>query len=579
MEIQNYDICVIGGGLAGMCAAVSAARSGAKVVLIHDRPVFGGNCSSEIRMWPLGAHGLNRRETGIFEELVLENMHRNPMRNFSIWDSVLYGLIKNQQNLTSHLNCTVIGAETKDDSIVSVEAWQLTTYKRFKITADIFIDCSGDSILAEFTGAEYRFGREAKAEFGEEAAPVISDRKTMGSSCLIQAREVGRPVKYIPPDWARSLPTDSMLKERNHRPDLLGNNYWWMELGGEQDCIKDNEEIRDELVKLEFGVWDHIKNQGGHDAENWELDFAGFLPGKRESRRYVGDHILNQSEVAAGGKFDDIIAYGGWKIDDHPPAGFEHNGAPTKYYDCPSPFGIPYRCIYSVNVKNLMFAGRNISVTHAAMAASRVMATCAMLGQAAGTAAAMALEYSTDPRGICQHIDELQQRLMENDCWLPGKSRRISDICKNAELTAGAPDAENLRNGRDRPTDEEGDNGCTVELGSEITYTLKKSEFVKEARIVFDSDLNRKTINGGIDSAHGKPMICNRPFGMEPFTFPTTMVDCFELLADGEVVFRKSGNYQRLLRIPVERSLKSLTLRVISTTGSEKAHIFSFDFK
>lgn len=352
-----------------------------------------------------------------------------------------------------------------------------------------------------------------------------------------------------------------------------------MELGGDRDSLKDSEEIRDDLVKLSFGVWDHVKNRGDHGADNWELDFASFLPGKRESRRYVGDHILNQNEVTAGGKFDDIIAYGGWKIDDHPPAGFEHDGAPTKYYSCPSPFGIPYRCLYSVNIENLMFAGRNISVTHAAMAASRVMATCAILGQAAGTAASLGIQYGITPRDVQQHIAELQQQLMEDDCWLPGLKRKISSVCASALLEADDANAEALRNGIDRPTDDGGDNGCLIPIGGEITYTLAESSFVKEVRIVFDSDLDRKTVNGGVNDVRSNPTMCNRPLDMEPFGFPTTMVDGFELIADGEVIAQVKENYQRLVRIPINREITSLTLRICSTTGDEKAHIFSFDFK
>lgn len=575
----NVDVCVVGGGLAGMCAAISAARHGSHVLLVQDRPVFGGNCSSEIRMWPLGAHGYNRRETGIFEEIVLENMHRNPTRNFSIWDSVLYGKVKSQKNLISLLNCSVFDAETQDNRIIAVHAWQLTTYKRYKIKADIFIDCSGDSILAELSGAQYRVGREAKAEFNEAAAPEKADSKTMGHSCLIQARKTSHKVEYTPPEWIRKLSDDEDLKQRNHMPDKYSNNYWWMELGGDRDSLRDTEEIRDDLVKLSLGVWDHIKNCGEHGAENWELEFAGFLPGKRESRRYVGDHILNQNEVADGGKFGDIIAYGGWKIDDHPPAGFNHNGAPTTYYNCPSPFGIPYRCLYSVNIENLMFAGRNISVTHAALAASRVMATCAILGQAAGTAAALAVGYKITPRKINEHIEELQQQLMDDDCWLPGLGRNISSACRNAVLTADAPDAEVLRNGVDRPTDDGGDNGCFVPIGGEITYTLSEPTLIKEARIVFDSDLNRETVKGGVEEVRRYPTICNRPNDMESFTFPTTMVDSFEIIVDGEVIAAVTDNYQRFVKIGINRKTTTLTLRINSTTGNKTAHIFSFDFK
>ena len=577
--LHKADICVVGGGLSGMCAAIAAARHGAKTVIVHDRPMFGGNASSEVRMWPLGARGNNRRETGLFEEIVLENMHRNPTRSFAIWDSVLFEAVKTQEGIEAILNCSIYDAEAENGKIISACGWQTTTYQHHKVEAKIFIDCSGDSILAGLSGAEYRFGREGREEFDESAAPSEPDRKTMGNSCLIQARETPFPIEYTPPKWARKITDDSSLIGRHHRPDeLRWNNFWWLELGGEQDTIEDAEKIRDELLSLSFGVWDHIKNHGDHGADNWELEWAGFLPGKRESRRYVGDHILKQSEVQAGGKFDDIIAYGGWRIDDHPPAGFDHKGEPTTYYDTPSPFGIPYRCIYSKNVENLMFAGRNISVTHVAMAASRVMATCAMLGQAAGTAAAFAAEQGISPRAVTERIGEVQKRLMDDDCWLPGLCRTVSEACRKAALRAECTDADNLRNGIDRPTDDGGDNGCVLPLGSDVTYTLEEPAYVDKVRIIFDSDLDRESVRDGIQIVRDCPTVCNRPLDMKPYTFPSTMVRAFTLEADGEVIFKTEENHQRLVKIPVGKAVKSLTLRPLATYGDESAHIFSFDF-
>ena len=573
-------ICVVGGGIAGMFAAISAARHGAEVVLIHDRPVFGGNASSEVRMWPLGARGKNRRETGLFEEMILRNMYRNPTRSYAIWDSVLFEMVRQQPGLTSLLNCSVYDAKMRDDThIQAVRGWQLTTYQHYSVEADIFIDCSGDSILAELTGAKYRMGRESRGEFGEAAAPPVADKKTMGNSCLLQVRQTPNPVAYTPPDWARRITDESQMSTRPHLPDQYrANNFWWLELGGEQDTIADAEQIRDDLLALSFGVWDHIKNHGDHGADNWELDWAGFLPGKRESRRYVGDHILTQPEVCAGGKFPDTVAYGGWQIDDHPPAGFDHRGEPTTYYACPSPFGIPYRCLYSVNIGNLMFAGRNISVTHAAMAASRVMGTCAILGQAAGTAASIAVDKGISPREVGRHMAELQQMLMDDDCWLPGRRRKISNACAAAALTCQGQGGENLRNGIDRPTDETGDNGCYVPLDTDITYVLEKPAYIAQLRIVFDSDLNRETLTGGIPEIRDCPTLCNRPLDMTGYTFPATMVRAFRVFADGRCLYETEDNHRRLVKIPVGRTVSTITLRPVATWGSSDAHIFSFDF-
>ena len=577
---HHYDICVVGGGLSGMCASIAAARHGAKVALVHDRPVFGGNASSEIRMWPLGAHGSNRRETGIFEELVLENMRVNPMRTYPNWDAVLYSAVYEQDNLDCFMNCTVNELQTENGKITEITGWQLTTYTTHKITADLFIDCSGDSILAQLSGAEYRKGREARSEFNEEAAPLEADSCTMGNSLMIQVRETNQPVTFTPPRWIRKL-TEEDLKTRGHD---LGNfratNFWWLELGGERNTLDDCEDIKHELLALSYGAWDHIKNTEGHNSENWELDWAGYLPGKRESVRCIGDHILTQNEVAVRTHYDDIIAYGGWKVDDHPPKGFNHDGEPTKYFDSQSPFGIPYRCIYSKNIDNLMFAGRNISVTHAAMAASRVMATCAIIGQAAGTAASLAIRYGISPREVGAHMDELQQTLMTDDCWLPGLRRRISDICQNAALSANCKQAENLRNGHDRPTDENGDNGCYLPLGEIAEYTLAKPAYVESVRLVFDSDLDRATITGGIESVKDCPTICNRSADMTPFEFPTTMTDTFEILVDGEVLHRITGNRQRLVTLPIGKTAGRIALRPIKTTGTAgTAHVFSFDFQ
>ena len=570
------NVCVIGGGFAGICAAVSAARHGARVTLINDRPVLGGNASSEIRMWPLGAHGKNNRETGVFEEIILDNMSVNPFRTYPVWDAVLYEKIKNEENITLMLNTSVIDGEEKDGRILSVTAWQLTSYRKFIISADVFVDCSGDGICASFSSAEYRHGREGRDEYGEEAAPETADSCTMGNSCLLQARELPYKVDFTPPGFIRKIKKEELIGRSHSMRDLRGNNFWWLELGGTRDCLYDCEEIRDDLVALSYGVWDYIKNSGEEDTSAWDLDFAGWLPGKRESRRYIGKHILTQNEVASGKKFDDVIAYGGWKIDDHPPKGFDNFGVPTRYFNCPSPFDIPYGCIVSNNIDNLMFAGRDISATHAALAASRVMGTCALLGQAAGTAAALAVRYGITPAEVGgEHIAELQQALMDDDCFLPGKKRIVSDVCLSASLDSGF---EALRNGLDRP-DDVGDNGCRIPLGSSVTYKLKEPALVSEVRLVFDSDLERETVEGGIRKVRDCPTICNRPLNMEPYRFPTTMISSFDIVCDEKVIASVKGNHRRLVRIEVGKTVGEVTFVPRETTGAGDAHIFSFDFR
>jgi hypothetical protein len=270
-------------------------------------------------MWICGAHGKNNRETGILEEILLENYWRNPTANYSVWDSVLYEKARYQPNLTLLLNCSCTAATMDGNRIVSVRGWQGTAETWHTVEAKLFADCSGDSVLAPLTGAEFRVGREAASEFNEDIEPPVADNKTMGMSCLIQTRELDRPVPFTPPPWAHRYLTDADLPHRGHR--VLSTNFWWIELGGEHDSIHDTEMLRDELLKVVFGVWDHIKNRGDHGAENWAIEWIGFLPGKRESRRYVGDHILTQNDVRAEGRFDDLVAYGGWSMDDHHPGG------------------------------------------------------------------------------------------------------------------------------------------------------------------------------------------------------------------------------------------------------------------
>mgnify|MGYP000073381952 CR=1 FL=1 len=568
----KVDFCVVGGGLAGMCAAISAARHGAKVALMHDRPVLGGNASSEIRMWIGGAHGKNNRETGLVEEFILENYYRNPNGNYSIWDSVLYEKVRFEENITLLLNCTCNDLTMKGNRIKSVRGWQLTTETWYEVEADLFADCSGDSILAPLSGAEYRIGREAASEFNESIEPETADRKTMGLSCLIQARETDRPQKFIPPKWANVYETDEDLPNRGH--DILKTNFWWIELGGDQDSIHDTEELRDELLKIAFGVWDHIKNRGDHGADNWVLEWVGFLPGKRESRRYVGDYILTQNDVRSEGRFSDIVAYGGWSMDDHHPGGMKYPGYPTTYHPAPSPYGIPYRCLYSRNIENLFCAGRNISVSHAALSSTRVMATCATLGQAVGTAASIAVKEGLKPRELYpSRIRELQQMLMDDDCYLPWQKREISSLTQRAKLSAseGADQAENLRNGIDRPVGEE-DNGWFGSLGSWVEYSFDTPQRVQEMRLVFDSNLNRPDPN----------MPCRYPLEGVQFHVPeslirTLRVELLDEKGNWTCHFRLTDNYQRLVRINLDVTTKALRIIPEETWGAEKAHIFAWD--
>jgi hypothetical protein len=565
-KAHNTDLCIIGGGITGVCAAI--------VVLMQDRPVLGGNSSSEIRMWICGAHGENNRETGILEELELENLYRNPEANFYIWDSVLYEKVMAEKNITLLLNCSCVHCEMEADKIVSVRGWQLTSETYHTVTAKLFADCSGDSVLAPLSGAEYRVGREASSEFNESIQPLVADKKTMGHSILFQARETMGPQRFIPPSFAYRYENDDAFpfKSLRGREHDGGNNYWWIEVGGEYDTIHDTESLREELLKIAFGVWDHMKNHGEHGMDNWVLEWIGFLPGKRESRRYVGDYIMNQNDVEAGGRFDDLVAYGGWSMDDHHPAGFYHDGAPTIFHPAPSPFGIPYRCLYSKNIQNLFFAGRNISVTHAAMSATRVQGTCSTLGSAVGMAAVIAVQWNLAPREVYhQKMAVLKQRLMEMDCYLPYNTRKVPELTAQAQMAGAGENLEALRDGFDRPLGGQS-HSWVGKTGDGIVYHFKESIQFTGTRLVFDSHLNRSIRN----------MPCSYPLQGVKWRVPESLVKSFiiEVSEDGEKyieIYRETNNYQRLVNVKLDGTGRYIRLTPLETWGCDQVRIFSFD--
>ncbi len=583
------DLCVVGGGLSGMAAAIGAARQGLRVVLMHERPMLGGNASSEIRMWISGAHGENNRETGLLEEIELENMYRNPTKSYAIWDTVLYDMVRREENIRLLLNCTCMDAETEKGEfahgrtcrIRSVTGYQMTTQRFYEVEAEFFSDCSGDSILAPLTGAEFRIGREAAEEFGELSSTEVADKKTMGMSCMIQGRETTREIPYTPPQWSAKL-TDRDFA--NKKPNMASDaeNFWYLELGGNRDSIGDTEELRDELVALAAGTWDYIKNSGNYDVKNWDLDFLGFLPGKRESRRMCGEYMITQVDISADRVFPDEIAYGGWPLDDHFPDGFYHSSSqPNTDIPTPAPYSIPYRALYSRNVENLFFAGRNISMTHMAMSSIRVMATCALLGEAVGRAASLAVKYGCTPQDVyLEHISELQQRILEGDCFLPSKTRNISGLCKNAALKGGS---EYLRNGQDRAHAIFGTTEadyCRVEKNGSVSYAFAPAK-VESVHLVFSSDINRRTLAGS-KVERERSMRANQRLNAPMLHMPTCLCREFRLLGTlgGETVelLHVTDNRKRCHHIQVDRELDSLTLVPMETWGEETVPVISFDF-
>ncbi|NYI03914.1 FAD-dependent oxidoreductase [Allostreptomyces psammosilenae] len=471
-ETVRHDITVVGGGLAGVCAAIAAARLGRRVALVNNRPVLGGNSSSEVRVWVCGAtaHGVHRfaRETGIMGELYTENQYRNPDGNPYYWDQVVLDAVLAEPNIALYLNTDVrevaAGGPEENRTIHSVTGWTTGSELLTTFTADVFLDCTGDGLVGHLAGARHRIGREARAEYGESWAPERADAELLGSTILFYTRDAGHPVKFVPPSYTKDLATTPILRNRVLRTGDNGCDYWWIEWGGGMDVVHDNERIRDELWSVVMGVWDHIKNSGEFDADTLTLEWVGSVPGKREYRRFVGDHVLTQDDILSQRRFPDRVAFGGWSIDLHPVEGMyaATPGARQRYAD--GVFHIPLRSLYSVNVGNLLLAGRDISASHVAFGATRVMATCAVVGEAAGTAAALCVEHGLTPRALAtDHLDLVHRTLLRQDASVLGVANTDpDDLARAARVTASST----LRALDVDPTDPTGPAGPT---GAEVT--------------------------------------------------------------------------------------------------------------
>lgn len=445
------DLVVVGGGLAGVCGALTAARAGCKVVLMHDRPVLGGNASSEVRLWVLGAtaHGgcNNRwaREGGVINEILIENFFRNPEGNPLIFDTVLLEYVANEPNITLLLNTPAgeLGKTKADpDRIAWVRGFNAQNSTLYECHAPLFCDSSGDGIIGFLSGAAFRMGAESKEEFGEQNAPVGEFGYLLGHSIYFYSKNVGKSVKFIPPAYALKNVPERIPRYRCFNAHEQGCQLWWIEWGGRLDTVHNTEEIKWELWKVVYGVWDYIKNSGRFpEAENLTLEWVGQVPGKRESRRFEGPYMLRQQDVMERRQFEDAVAFGGWSIDLHPADGVYSPLAGSKNLHSRGLYTIPYRCFYSRNVKNLFFSGRIISSTHVAYGTTRVMATCAHGGQAVGMAATLCKRWNCLPADMGQpgKITVLQQELLRTGQHIPGLTLNDSeDLARQATITSSS---------------------------------------------------------------------------------------------------------------------------------------------
>jgi hypothetical protein len=599
------DILVAGGGPAGVPCAVAAAREGARVILVQDRPVLGGNASSEVRMHIVGADAFGGRELetearegGIIEEIRLSQAALNPQRSPTLLDLAFYDLVRSEPNIALLLNTTVTGAETSEGRIVRALATRHSTEETFSIEATHFVDCTGDGRLGLEAGAPFSMGREGRKAFDETHALATADRKTLGSSLLYQARRHEQPMPFTAPGWARKFTDEDLrLRLRIDDPtheDGLEYGFWWAEWGGQLDTIKDNEKIRDELLAIVLGVWDYIKNSGRFPlAENWALQWFGWLPGKRESRRFIGRHILTENDILSARAFPDTIAYGGWPIDLHPPVGIDaKDEMPCCHINVPHLYGIPLRSCISSEVRNLFFAGRNISATHVAFASTRVMATCAVIGQGVGTAAAWATRQGLNAHTLAESsetIASIQQSLLRQDCFLPGVAPADpldlapkAGVCATSEQLSGP--ASDVISGFTRATF--GPGGTLPEqtspglhrwmsepadgLPAALKLSWTEPVTVSTVQIIFDTGLHRI-----LTLSHSDKLTARMRWGTAQ---PETVAD---YSVEGRVNGSWTGlrevknNHQRrnVIRLDQPVTLSDLRITVLRTHGIDHARI------
>ncbi len=580
----DCDVLVAGGGLAGVCAAISAARHGSRVILVQNRSRLGGNSSSEVKMHVVGANShkgrAGWRESGLLEEIRLQDAYQNPQRCWEMWDLLLYDKVISEPNIKLLLESSLYRADTQEGKITTAYVRNDATEHLYRIRAQYFVDATGDSRLGLESGATMRSGREARAEFGESLAPEKTDNETLGSSILFTSRLYRKPMPFQPPSWARKV-TKEHLKSRPTKSWEYG--YWWIEWGGHKDPIRDNEEIRFELLSIVMGVWDYIKNSGDHpDSDYFALDWIGMMPGKRGSRRLLGDHILTQHDLVRS-EFDDAVAIGGWPMDDHPPGGFDRADLPPNVsIKTDQVYNIPLRSLYSKNVTNLFMAGRNISATHVAFTSARVMATCAVIGQAVGTAAALCLQKKRMPREVAKDpalVEELQQRLLRDDQTIRSSvNRDKNDLARAARVTASGERDDsspaNVIDGYLRDIPKGSKHQWSAKMGTDgawLELRWDKPQKLGQVQLTFDSGFQRELTLTSSDTINT---------GILRQAQPETVKDYklyYEPAGGGErtLLAEQKGNYQRVNRHKFEPvNAAAVRIHITATNGDELARVF-----
>ncbi|MDR3736553.1 MAG: FAD-dependent oxidoreductase [Acidobacteriaceae bacterium] len=400
----KFDLVVAGGGMAGCTTAITAARMGLKVALIQDRPVLGGNSSSEVRVSPAGL--INLPPYPALGKIVseLDPGHKGnaqPAANYG--DEQKLAVVKAESNIRLFLSMHIFAVEKNGQRITAVLGREEKTCHELRFRAPFFVDCTGDATVGFLAGAESRYGRESRAETGEGLAPEVADRLVNGTSVMWYSEDAGVPAPFPLTPWALAFTEESV--QNATRGD------WDWETGQLKDQIAEFETVRDHALRAIYGNWSFQKNSSVSKERyrNLQLAWVGYVGGKRESRRLMGDVVLQQQDVIEQRLYPDACVTATWPIDLHEPtaknaADFPGQEFRAVAHQIKKPnYAIPYRCLYSRNIDNLFMAGRNISVTHVALGTVRVQRTTGMMGEVVGMAAAIASRRGTTPRGVYEN--------------------------------------------------------------------------------------------------------------------------------------------------------------------------------